>query len=225
MEASSLLNEIEATHFLTISPATIPSIPSSPYYSPVLRPSIRPPPLISQVSSSSSNVSSAGLNMTLSGINDSSFSSTPSSRSSSFSYGSRLSSPLAGPSTAATSVTSFSVPSKLRQETSHSKPDEELFREPSWLEVAGVKHCHFDVSGSSPLDLLVNLSGAASFINEALRNSEQDSESCLNLGRKHILIHCTTESRGCAVVCAYLMSSRGMTPEQAYTVLEKGMYK
>ncbi|KAH8106442.1 hypothetical protein DFH11DRAFT_1238621 [Phellopilus nigrolimitatus] len=235
-EASCLLSEVEATHFLSISPASLPPLPPpppSPVVSPILKPGRRPPvfacPSISASSSSGSSVNSSP---------GSAFSSPPSSRSSSFSFAHQLSS-LSGPSTAATSVTSIPSllpPSKLRLEASLDDV------EPNFLALAGVKHHHVAIPGSSPVDLLVRLNETASFIKRAFGEDEDcssdsgcsswdsGSESASETKRRtrdvgqrrHVLIHCTTESRACAVVCAYLMSSRGLTPSQAYNVLEEG---
>ncbi|KAL5507689.1 hypothetical protein ACEPAH_5307 [Sanghuangporus vaninii] len=226
LEASSLLSELGATHLLTIAPATLPSslTPSldalrarrpsglvSPFFSPA--PSAMTPP-------------------------DSTSPSPLSSRSSSFSNASRLSSPTSTPSTAATSILSLSSllpPSKLRLEVSSSDSDEEseneleTMAEPDYLTLAGVEHHHITIKDSDQSDLLLRLSDAVCFIQHALDKDGSESEQDLNPRiinndrRKQVLIHCSIESRACAVACAYLMSCKGLRPTQAYSILEKAL--
>ncbi|KAI5120317.1 hypothetical protein M0805_000377 [Coniferiporia weirii] len=237
-EAASLLSEVEATHFLTISPASMPVLPPShpsPVASPALRPFRRPPPSVHSpvLSAASSSDSSSGLH--------SAFSSPPSSRSSSFSSASHLSSSSSstGPSTAATSCVSLPpcfTPSKLRSEASSEGSDddvdveeEEEGEEPTFLALARVKHYHLEVSSTSPADLLFRLNEGASFIRRAAAAAADDAEgfgvnsSSEQHKHKHVLIHCTKESRACAVVCAYVMSARGLSPLQAYNFIEEAL--
>ncbi|THH10128.1 hypothetical protein EW145_g1543 [Phellinidium pouzarii] len=234
-EAACLLSEVEVTHFLSISPASMPALPPSqpastvsPNLKKYKRPALACPPISSSSSSSS-------------GLGSSPSSSPLSSRSSSFSFASHLS----GLSTAATSLVSLpslTPLSKLRSEASFESSDDEADEEPTFLALAGVKHYHLEIPGTSPADLLFRLKEGASFIRCALgedvyafattSDSDSDceaksaSEKSLKSDskqRKHILIHSTTESRACAIFCAYLMSSRGMTPLQAYSLLEEAL--
>ena len=235
LEAASLLNEAEVTHFLTISPASIPPLPPpspSPSSSPVLKPIFRPhlPASLSMTPTSSASTS------------ESAVSSPISSRSSSFSGGSRLSltSSLSPPSTAATSVQSLplNTQSKPRTETSSSESDDgEDCSELNFLAVSGVQHYHLTVPGPSSVDMLVKLNEGASFIQRSLHCDARTTE-LLDEGpqlpapyvsttpkiAKHVLIHSTIESRGVIVACAYLMQARGLRPSQAYSVVEKGAY-
>ncbi|KAL5527960.1 hypothetical protein ACEPAG_6761 [Sanghuangporus baumii] len=224
LEASSLLSEVGATHLLTITPAKLPSFLT--------------PPLGAHRARRPSGLVSPFLSPTPSALTppDSTSPSPLSSRSSSFSNTSRLSSPISTPSTAATSILSLSCllpPSKLRLEVSSSDSDEEseneleTMTEPDYLTLAGVEHCHIAIKDSDQSGLLLRLSEAACFIQHALDEGGSESEQDLNPGirnndrRKHVLIHCSTESRACAVACAYLMSYKGLKPTQAYSVLEK----
>ena len=168
---------------------------------------------------------------------DSAVSSPISSRSSSFSGGPRLVSPLSPPSTAATSVHSL-VPSnaalKLRNGTSSESEDSEDDGEPTFLAVAGVQHYHLPVTGSASIDMLVKLNEAASFIQRSLHVDGPECEGMqsspcpppfVNTPKihKHVLIHCTSESRRILVACAYLMQVRGLLPSQAYSADETGL--
>lgn len=250
-EAASLLSEIETTHFLTISPASMPTLPPAhppATHSPVMKPYRRPPiapcaPLSRRLSSTSSTGSEP--------------TSALSSRSSSFSHAS--SSAVSTPATSVASLQSLIGPSKLGLEVIYDSDDETEGEEPTYLELAGVKHRHMDVKGPAPEEFFLRLSEAASFIRRALdgdgsgsgdddsdsdgysssgSGSGSDSDSLgLGLGfagnagndgtsplkKRHVLIHCKTESRACLAVCAYLMSARRMSPSEAYGLLEKGM--
>lgn len=252
-EAASLLSEIETTHFLTISPASMPTLPPAhppATHSPVMKPYRRPPiapcaPLSRRLSSTSSTGSGSGSEPT----------SALSSRSSSFSHAS--SSAVSTPATSVASLQSLIGPSKLGLEVIYDSDDEVEGEEPTYLELAGVKHRHMDVKGPAPEEFFLRLSEAASFIRRALEGdgrgdddsdsdgysssgsgSGSDSDSLgLGLGfagndgndgktslkKRHVLIHCKTESRACLAVCAYLMSARRMSPSEAYGLLEKGM--
>lgn len=255
-EAASLLSEIETTHFLTISPASMPTLPPAhppATHSPVMKPYRRPPiapcaPLSRRLSSTSSTGSGSGSEPT----------SALSSRSSSFSHAS--SSAVSTPATSVASLQSLIGPSKLGLEVIYDSDDEVEGEEPTYLELAGVKHRHMDVKGPAPEEFFLRLSEAASFIRRALDGDENghgdddsdsdgysssgsgsgsDSDSLgLGLGfagndsssdgssplkKRHVLIHCKTESRACLAVCAYLMSARRMSPSEAYGLLEKGM--
>ena len=142
------------------------------------------------------------------------------------------------------------APSKLGLEVIYDSDDDAEKAEPSFLQLAGVKHYHIAAQGSSPVDLFLRLNEAASFIRRALdgdddssdsddsTGSESDSDGLLGHSssssssssrggsarqrKRHVLINCKTESRACLVVCAYLMSVRRMSPSQAYGLLEKG---
>lgn len=219
------------THFLTITPSRIPPLPPSPPSptpSPVSRPHVRPqlPATLSMTPTYPATFS------------DSAISSPASSRSSSFSGGSGLSS-LSPRSSAGTSVHSLlaaNVRSKLRQEAPSSDSDDgEDDVEPTFLAVAGVQHYHLPVTGPASVDMLVKLHEAASFIQRSLRSDAHNTQGfetdrALSLPppfvtdkiNKHLLIHCTTESRGVLVACAYLMQARGLRPSQAYSIVEKG---
>lgn len=247
-EAASLLSEIETTHFLTISPASMPTLPPAhppATHSPVMRPYRRPPiapcaPLSRRLSSTSSTGSGSEPTSALS------------SRSSSFSHAS--SSAVSTPATSVASLQSLIGPSKLGLEVIYDSDDEGEQEEPTYLELAGVCHRHMDVKGPAPEEFFLRLSEAASFIRRALDgtghgNGDEDSDSdgysssgsgsgsdsdSLGLGfasssggssplkKRHVLIHCKTESRACLAVCAYLMSARRMSPSEAYGLLEKG---
>lgn len=250
-EAASLLSEIETTHFLTISPASMPTLPPAhppATHSPVMRPYRRPPiapcaPLSRRLSSTSSTGSGSEPTSALS------------SRSSSFSHAS--SSAVSTPATSVASLQSLIGPSKLGLEVIYDSDDEGEQEEPTYLELAGVCHHHMDVKGPAPEEFFLILSEAASFIRRALdgnghghgdddsdsdgyssSGSSSDSDS-VGLGfagndsssdrssplkKRHVLIHCKTESRACLAVCAYLMSARCMSPSEAYGLLEKGAY-
>lgn len=244
-EAASLLSEIETTHFLTISPASMPTLPPAhppATHSPVMRPYRRPPiapcaPLSRRLSSTSSTGSGSEPTSALS------------SRSSSFSHAS--SSAVSTPATSVASLQSLIGPSKLGLEVIYDSDDEVEQEEPTYLELAGVRHRHMDVKGPAPEEFFLRLSEAASFIRRALDGTghgDEDSDSdgysssgsgsgsdsdSVGLGfvgndgsspqkKRHVLIHCKTESRACLAVCAYLMSARRMSPSEAYGLLEKG---
>lgn len=247
-EAASLLSEIETTHFLTISPASMPTLPPAhppATHSPVMRPYRRPPiapcaPLSRRLSSTSSTGSGSEPTSALS------------SRSSSFSHAS--SSAVSTPATSVASLQSLIGPSKLGLEVIYDSDDEVEGEEPTYLELAGVRHRHMDVKGPAPEEFFLRLSEAASFIRRALEGDgrgDDDSDSdgysssgsgsgsdsdSVGLGfvgnvgndgtsplkKRHVLIHCKTESRACLAVCAYLMSARRMSPSEAYGLLEKG---
>lgn len=244
-EAASLLSEIETTHFLTISPASMPTLPPAhppATHSPVMRPYRRPPiapcaPLSRRLSSTSSTGSGSEPTSALS------------SRSSSFSHAS--SSAVSTPATSVASLQSLIGPSKLGLEVIYDSDDEGEQEEPTYLELAGVCHRHMDVKGPAPEEFFLRLNEAASFIRRALDesgNGDDDSDSdgysssgsgsgsdsdSVGLGfvgndgsspqkKRHVLIHCKTESRACLAVCAYLMSARRMSPSEAYGLLEKG---
>lgn len=245
-EAASLLSEIETTHFLTISPASMPTLPPAhppATHSPVMKPYRRPPiapcaPLSRRLSSTSSTGSGSEPTSALS------------SRSSSFSHAS--SSAVSTPATSVASLQSLIGPSKLGLEVIYDSDDEGEQEEPTYLELAGVRHHHMDVKGPAPEEFFLRLSEAASFIRRALDGNghghgDDDSDSdgysssgsgsdsdSVGLGfasssggssplkKRHVLIHCKTESRACLAVCAYLMSARRMSPSEAYGLLEKG---
>lgn len=255
-EAASLLSEIETTHFLTISPASMPTLPPAhppATHSPVMRPYRRPliapcAPLSRRLSSTSSTGSGSG--------SGSEPTSALSSRSSSFSHAS--SSAVTTPATSVASLQSLIGPSKLGLEVIYDSDDEGEVEEPTYLELAGVRHRHMDVNGPAPEEFFLRLSEAASFIRRALDgnghgNGDDDSDSdgysssgsgsgsdsdsvglgfvgnvgndaTSSLKKRHVLIHCKTESRACLAVCAYLMSARRMSPSEAYGLLEKGMF-
>lgn len=132
------------------------------------------------------------------------------------------------------------VPSKLGLEVIYDSDDDA--EEPTYLELADVKHYHIPAQGPAPEDLFLRLNEAASFIRRALDgNDDSDSDGYSSSGsdsdslgpagndgnnplkKRHVLIHCKTESRACLAVCAYLMSARRMSPSQAYGLLEEGI--
>lgn len=208
-----------------------------------MRPYRRPPiapcaPLSRRLSSTSSTGSGSEPTSALS------------SRSSSFSHAS--SSAVSTPATSVASLQSLIGPSKLGLEVIYDSDDEVEQEEPTYLELAGVRHRHMDVKGPAPEEFFLRLSEVASFIRRALDGTghghgDEDSDSdgysssgsgsdsdSLGLGfasspdgssplkKRHVLIHCKTESRACLAVCAYLMSARRMSPSEAYGLLEKG---
>ena len=228
LEAASLLSEIGATHLLTVTPASLPSSHTHPPSGAlrVRRPSGLVSPFLSPAASSMMP-------------SDSTAPSPMSSRSSSFSNSSRTSSSLSNASTAATSVLSLPSllpPSKLRLEVSSSDSDEESENEleysiePDYLALAGVEHHHIAVKDTDTIGLLLRLGEASLFIQHALDEEGSESDQDLsppnrnnNNGPKHVLIHCSTEARACTVVCAYLMSCKGLKPSQAYSLIENGV--
>lgn len=222
---------------------TLPPAHPPATHSPVMRPYRRPPiapcaPLSRRLSSTSSTGSGSEPTSALS------------SRSSSFSHAS--SSAVSTPATSVASLQSLIGPSKLGLEVIYDSDDEGEQEEPTYLELAGVRHRHMDVKGPAPEEFFLRLSEAASFIRRALDgnghgNGDDDSDSdgysssgsgsdsdSVGLGfasspdgsspqkKRHVLIHCKTESRACLAVCAYLMSARRMSPSEAYGLLEKG---
>lgn len=221
---------------------TLPPAHPPATHSPVMRPYRRPPiapcaPLSRRLSSTSSTGSGSEPTSALS------------SRSSSFSHAS--SSAVSTPATSVASLQLLIGPSKLGLEVIYDSDDEGEQEEPTYLELAGVRHHHMDVNGPAPEEFFLRLSEAASFIRRALDghgHGDDDSDSdgysssgsgsgsdsdSVGLGfvgndgsspqkKRHVLIHCKTESRACLAVCAYLMSARRMSPSEAYGLLEKG---
>ncbi|OCB87172.1 phosphatases II [Sanghuangporus baumii] len=195
LEASSLLSEVGATHLLTIAPATLPSSLIPPLGALRAR---RPSGLVSPFFSPAPGTMTPP---------DSTSPSPLSSRSSSFSNTSRLSSP----ATSILSLLSLLPPSKLRLEVSSSDSDEEseneleTMTEPDYLTLAGVEYHHITIKDSDQSGLLLRLNEAVCFIQHALDEDGSESEQDLNPGirnndrRKHVLIHCSIESRACAV--------------------------
>ncbi|KAI6042215.1 hypothetical protein EDC04DRAFT_2564521 [Pisolithus marmoratus] len=73
------------------------------------------------------------------------------------------------------------------------------------------EHCFIDIPNNAREALLLELPTACRFISEAVQSGNQ------------VLIQCRVELRACIVACAYLMTTRKLTPRQAHGVLESAL--
>ncbi|KAI5987750.1 hypothetical protein F5J12DRAFT_553926 [Pisolithus orientalis] len=73
------------------------------------------------------------------------------------------------------------------------------------------EHCFIDIPNSARESLLLELPTACRFISDAIQKGKQ------------VLIQCRVELRACIVACAYLMTTRKLTPRQAHGVLESAL--
>ncbi|KAF8555573.1 phosphatases II [Imleria badia] len=70
------------------------------------------------------------------------------------------------------------------------------------------QHCFIDVPNNAREALLLELPHVCKFIGDAIARGAQ------------VLVQCRVELRACIVVCAYLMTSRNISPRQASAILE-----
>ncbi|KAI5983142.1 hypothetical protein EDD15DRAFT_1921630 [Pisolithus albus] len=73
------------------------------------------------------------------------------------------------------------------------------------------EHCFIDIPNNAREALLLELPTACRFISDAIQSGKQ------------VLIQCRVELRACIVACAYLMTTRKLTPRQAHGVLESAL--
>lgn len=73
------------------------------------------------------------------------------------------------------------------------------------------EHCFIDVPNNAREALLLELPTACRFISDAIQSGKQ------------VLIQCRVELRACIVACAYLMTTRKLTPRQAHGVLKSAL--
>ncbi|KLO18102.1 hypothetical protein SCHPADRAFT_867237 [Schizopora paradoxa] len=235
-EAACLLGEIEATHFLTVTPSTLPPLPPPPARSAGFRQSSRSNPY----SPSSFLAPALGPHSANSG--SSSISSPTSSRSSSFSNGMNQRNLFSGPSTPATSVTSFDQSNQGKYTVDEGASSEEELDEPNFLSLTGVKHYHIGLpTGGQTVpeqaDMLLRLNEACSVIDCACDLEDSDCDDLPEVSndepsriqrstspkKSNVLVHCSTESRAALVMCAYLMYGQSLSPKNAYSKLETAL--
>lgn len=82
---------------------------------------------------------------------------------------------------------------------------------PPRLIPSNVQHHHLDVSEARPESLLLSLPNACSFIRDAIAAGGQ------------VLVYSSAEWKAAVIVCAYLMSSRRISPSQATSLLENAL--
>ena len=227
-EASSLLCEIEATHFLSISPAILPKLssPATKHPAPFLCP---PLSVTSSTSTRSAEYSTPS----------SVISSPTSSRSSSFSMyslgtSSRTSSSSLDPSAYVNNAGQLALKTSDRMNPmSFSRDSIDLSRvnervskcdsfiDPDFLQLSGVQYLHVEYpSGSdNASDRFVCLDKGSTFISQAVDAGSVTAKS-------KVLIHCTNESRAYLTFCAYLVGQhkgKALCPDEAIGLLENGM--
>ncbi|TFK46990.1 phosphatases II [Heliocybe sulcata] len=76
---------------------------------------------------------------------------------------------------------------------------------------SGVQLTHLDATGSRPESLLLSLANACNYIRDAIGNGGQ------------VLVYSSAEWKAAVIVCAYLMSSRRVSPSQATSALENAL--
>lgn len=140
-------------------------------------------------------------------------------------------------------MTSLHQPTQEKISVDDATSSEEEVDEPNFLTLTGVKHYHIGLPTAGQgipeqADMLLRLNEACNVIDSACDLEDSDCDDAPEASnvevsrdqratspkKSNILLHCSTESRGALVMCAYLMYGKSLSPKNAYSKLETGAF-